>query len=112
MPKVRTASRKDRNHNEIKDTLSKLGWSVLDIYQIPNSADLIAAKNGFTVLIEVKDGRKPPSSRKLTPGERTFAESWPGYYCVIESVSDALLFDREVSHFGYPMDSVYPRTSQ
>ena len=107
MTRVRTASRKDANHDEIKDCLSKLGWSVLDIFQIPNSADLIVAKNGFTALIECKDGAKSPSRRKLTDGERTFAESWRGYYCIIEGVSDALTFDREVSHFGYPLESVF-----
>ena len=93
---MKTIARIDRNQPEIVKAFRKLGWTVAHIYQLKNIADLIVAKNGFTALVEVKDGEKPPSQRRLTDGEREFAENWAGVYVVIESLSDVLRFDEEV----------------
>ena len=41
-------------------------------------------------LIEVKDGAKPPSARKLTPDQVKFHHDWCGQIAVAESVEDAL----------------------
>ncbi|MEM5326861.1 hypothetical protein VSR34_09670 [Paraburkholderia sp. JHI2823] len=41
-------------------------------------------------LVEVKDGSKPPSARRLTPDERRWADAWHGEYWVVETVADAL----------------------
>ena len=43
-------------------------------------------------LIEVKDGRKPPSRRRLTPDEERFALRFP--VVIVESVDDVLRFAR------------------
>lgn len=47
---------------------------------------------GQTVLVEVKDGQKPLSKRRLTPKEEQFRDRWVeagGLYRVVESVEDA-----------------------
>jgi hypothetical protein len=40
--------------------------------------------------MEIKDGAKVPSARKLTPAEAEFAAVWRGHYVVAESAEDAL----------------------
>ena len=51
--------------------------------------DGVVAKNCLnTYLIEVKDGDKPPSARKLTPDEARFHSEWQGVVYIIGSVED------------------------
>ena len=61
----RRAARKDDNHQETVKAFRKLGWSVLDIAQLKNCADLVVAKNGYTVMCEVKDGIKASECQKI-----------------------------------------------
>jgi hypothetical protein len=39
--------------------------------------DLLCWYNGRTLLLEIKDGSKPPSARRLTPAEQKFHDEWP-----------------------------------
>lgn len=89
----RRAARKDDNHTEIVKEFRKLGWSVLDTAQLKNCVDLVVAKNGYTVMVEVKDGNKPPSARRLTIGELKFKQSWNGPYFLVLSTDDVALLD-------------------
>lgn len=56
--------------------------------------DLVVGFRGKTLLLELKDGSKPPSARLLTPAEDAFRVRWqrvsPGTYRIVESVKDAL----------------------
>ena len=36
--------------------------------------------------VEVKDGSKPPSARKLTPDEAKFRHAWKGGYRLVENL--------------------------
>ncbi len=45
--------------------------------------------NGWTSLIEIKDGDKPLSQQKLTPDEQAFHSSWPGNLSIIRSEKEA-----------------------
>lgn len=89
----RRAARKDDNHTEIVNEFRRLGWSVLDIAQLKNCCDLVVAKDGYTVAVEVKDGEKPPSKRKLSQGEVKFRDSWKGIYFLVMSKEDVQLLD-------------------
>lgn len=40
--------------------------------------------------MEVKDGSKPPSARKLTPDEARWHAQWKGPVFVVNNVSEAL----------------------
>ena len=82
------AARKDANHKQIVELFRGLGWSVLDVAQLKNCCDIFVAKNGLTIAIEIKDGNKPPSARKLTPGELKFKERWSGDYAIVMSEED------------------------
>ena len=84
----RRAAKVDDNQKEVVSTLRKLGWTVLIISQLKNCCDLFISKNGRTIAIEVKDGSKPPSARKLSEGEIKFRDAWQGEYALIETLED------------------------
>lgn len=84
------AYKKDANHGEIGDGLRKLGWSVLDLAQYGVSVDYAVSKPGFAALLEVKDGNKPASARKLTEKEQKLRDNWEGPYVVAISLIDAI----------------------
>ena len=53
--------RRDDNHNEIGKIFSGLGCSVFDIHTLGGGiGDYIIGLCGLNILIEVKDGSKPP----------------------------------------------------
>lgn len=86
----RRAARRDANHKAVIGHLSSLGWSVLDLGSVGDGCpDAAVGMPGFAALVEIKDGDKPPSARKLTPAEREFAERWTGPYIVALSPDDA-----------------------
>ena len=82
------AARVDANQPEIVAEFRRLGWSVLIISQLKNCCDIVVGKNGFNVLVEIKDGSKPPSQQKLTAGEDKFLKSWFGEWVIIRSIDD------------------------
>ena len=52
--------------------------------------DLVVGYHGVNLLVEVKDGSKPPSKRRLSPAEIDFHTAWLGQICVVESVDEAI----------------------
>ena len=92
---MKRAARTDANHQEISVAFERIGWSVLDIHQIPNSADILVGKWLHCIVIEIKDGSKPPSKRKLTPGEIGFRDRWKGDYRIVTCLQDVLDIDQE-----------------
>lgn len=87
---MRTAARKDANHEQIVKLFKKLGWSVLDIAQLKNCCDIFVSKKQITIAIEIKDGEKPPSQRKLTDGEIKFKNEWKGLYQIVICDDDVI----------------------
>ena len=68
MPHYR--KRVDANQAAIVQAMRALGWYVFDASSVGRGfPDLIAAKGGAIVLVEVKDGSKPKSEQALTPAE-------------------------------------------
>ena len=80
---MRRANRIDANQNEIVDALRAAGAVVRIISQGEGIPDLLVGYNGFTILMEVKDGDKVPSKRKLTEAEQKFFDEWEGGLLVI-----------------------------
>ena len=68
------ARKKDANHHEIVKEFEKLGYQVDDMTAINKFCDSHIAKMQRYAYIEIKDGKKPPSQRKLTSGESAFAD--------------------------------------
>jgi hypothetical protein len=72
---MRRAARRDDNETEIVKALRDAGAYVA---YIDTPCDLIVGYKQRTVLLEVKDGNKPPSARKLTENEQKFHDNWTG----------------------------------
>ena len=87
---MRIAAKVDRNHSEIIGYFRKFGCKVLDISKLKNCADLVVKRGNKVVLVEVKDGAKPPSARKLTVGEDKFHTEWAGSVFVVLDLSDVI----------------------
>jgi len=83
-----TNARIDRNQPEVVKEFRRLGYSVKPIHQVKKCCDLLISKDKFTFLVEVKDGEKPPSARRLTEGEQEFKDSWQGRYYICISLED------------------------
>jgi hypothetical protein len=89
----RYARRQDANHGAIRDGLRALGVWVWDTHDVGGGfPDLIACRRDRKVfhLLEVKDGAKPPSARKLTPDEAAFIDGCPGVVHVVLSLDEAI----------------------
>lgn len=89
----RTAARVDANHAEVVQALRDIGCSVLSLAQIGKGCpDILVARHSMAgaLLMEIKDGRKPPSARKLTNDELKFHGSWQGPLAVVDSVESAI----------------------
>jgi len=88
---MRRANRIDENQSIIVDALRKSGAYVRIVTMGDGVPDLLVGYKGYTLLLEVKDGDKAPSKRKLTDAEQKFFDEWTGgLLAVVESVEDAL----------------------
>lgn len=88
---MRRAARVDANHTEIVAALRAAGCSVSSIASVGGGLpDLVVGRAGMNYLLEVKDGAKSPSARRLTGDELVWHENWRGSVETVYSVQDAL----------------------
>ena len=88
---MRRAARTDANQAEIVETLRMVGATVQPLHSVGSGCpDLLVGFRGLNYLIEVKDGRKPPSERKLTPEQERWHGNWRGQVAIAEWPEDAL----------------------
>lgn len=88
---MRYANRIDANQNKIVEALRGAGAYVRIISQGDGIPDLLVGYKGYTILMEVKDGDKVPSARKLTEAEQKFFNEWDGgMLVVVNSVEESL----------------------
>jgi len=88
---MRYANRVDENQGDIVKALRKAGATVRIITMGDGVPDLLVGYQGYTLLLEVKDGKKPPSARSLTEAEQKFFNEWTGgMLAIVNSVEEAL----------------------
>lgn len=76
---MRRRGRVDANHPEIVRALRQVGATVESLASVGGGVpDLLVGFHGLTVLLEVKDGTRRPSERKLTEAEEAFRRDWRG----------------------------------
>ena len=97
MPKYNAKA--DSNQKDIVKDFRKLGYSVTPTHTLGRGfPDIVVGKQGKNFLIEIKDGAKAASARKLTEPEQEFKDNWLGQYDIITSSFDVVAFDS--IHFG------------
>jgi hypothetical protein len=87
---LRYARRIDANQPEIVEFFRKAG-AVVDIvsHVAGLGYDLVVSYRNAVVLVEVKDGAKPPSARRLTESEEAARARHGSVFAVIESIEQA-----------------------
>ncbi len=88
---MRRAAKIDVNQTEIVKALRSVGASVQSLASTGKGCpDLLVGFRGVNWLLEIKDGQKVKSARKLTDDQLVWHESWRGKVYVVESVDQAL----------------------
>lgn len=89
---MRYASRVDSNQPEIVKILRNAGATVFPTHSVGKGfPDIVVGHRGVNYLVEIKDGDKPPSARKLTQDEEKFHAAWRGDVCIVKNADEALL---------------------
>jgi len=87
---MRRAARRDDNEKDIIKAMRDAG-AYVKVINDEGLFDLLVSYRGETLLVEVKDGAKPPSARRLTDAEQKFHDEWPGCNLyIVNSVEEAL----------------------
>jgi hypothetical protein len=98
---MRRAAKIDRNQPEIVDALRRAGASVVHLHQvgggcpdilagIPRCCQRCGLESDYNYLIEIKDGERIPSERRLSADEQTFFDNWRGQVEIATSIEEAL----------------------
>jgi len=86
------AARIDANHEQVVSALRAAGASVQSLAGVGQGVpDLLVGFQGKTLLMEIKDGRKTPSERRLTDAQLKWHGGWRGGpLAVVDGVDAAL----------------------
>lgn len=88
---MRRAAKTDANQQQIIDALRKIGASVQPLHAVGSGCpDILVGWRGMNTTLEIKDGAKPPSARKLTPDQERWHAEWRGQVAVVENVEQAI----------------------
>lgn len=88
---MRRAARIDANQPEIIKALRGVGAAVQPLHTVGKGCpDLLVSHRMVNYLIEVKDGAKPPSARRLTDDQITWHDAWRAPVHIVITIEDAL----------------------
>ena len=88
---MRRAAKVDANQTEIVNALRQVGASVQSLASTGKGCpDLLVGFRGVNWLLEIKDGQKVRSARKLTEDQVVWHQTWRGKVYIVESVDQAL----------------------
>jgi hypothetical protein len=88
---MRKTARVDANQAAIVEALRAIGASVQSLAMVGRGVpDLLVGFRSQNWLIEVKDGAKPQSARRLTADEVAWHDGWRGQVATVASIEDAL----------------------
>lgn len=88
---MRRRAKVDANHGDVVKALRQIGCSVTDLSRLGQGVpDLLVGYRSKNILLEVKDGAKTASRRKLTDDEASWMLLWKGRAHVVNSVAEAI----------------------
>ncbi len=84
-------SRIDANQVEIMRGLRSIGATVQSLADVGKGCpDLLIGFQGRNIVVEVKDGKKTVSRRRLTPAEEEWQQLWRGQVAIVTNLDEAL----------------------
>jgi hypothetical protein len=92
---MRRAARRDHGEGDIIKAMREAG-AYVKVINDEGLFDLLVSYKGpsgrhHCLMLEVKDGAKPPSARRLTDAEQKFHDEWPGdNLYIVNSVEEAI----------------------
>lgn len=88
---MRFRAKVDSNHVKIVSFLRQMGCSVLSLAGHGKGVpDILAARCGRMALVEIKDGSRPPSQRKLTQDQIEFRHRWNSEIYIVTNEQEAM----------------------
>jgi len=88
---MRLRARVDANQKDIVVALRAIGAEVTHLHAVGKGVpDLLVSYRGFWFVLEVKDGSKPPSARKLTPDQVAWGKHQNASWFVVDSAAEAV----------------------
>lgn len=88
---MRRAAKVDANQADIVEALRAVGATVQPLHMVGDGCpDLLVGYRVQNFIMEVKDGDKPPSRRKLTPDQVDWHSEWRGQKAVVKTPEEAL----------------------
>lgn len=88
---TRRAARIDANQPQIVKALRQVGATVQHMHMVgAGCPDILVGFQGQNFAMEIKDGAKPPSARKLTEDEACWHLQWRGQVAIVNNEADAL----------------------
>lgn len=87
----------DANQAAIVAALRKVGVSVQLLHEVGKGCpDAVCGISGRCYMVEIKDGSKPPSARRLTPAQLEWHRNWRGSVHVLTDVDQAVAWARSM----------------
>lgn len=85
------AKRVDDNQKQIVSQLRQLGATVRHLHMVGDGLpDIIVGYRKQNFLIEIKDGKKIKSKKKLTDDEQEFFDTWKGQVDKCETLEEII----------------------
>jgi hypothetical protein len=85
------AARVDSNQSEVTKALRKIGASVQLLHSVGKGCpDMLVGYKGNNYLLEIKDGEKRESARKLTAEQTIWHFDWKGQVAIVTSPENAI----------------------
>lgn len=96
---MRQKAKVDENQRVIVQALRDMGWLVRPMHQVGSGfPDLLLAKAGRVVLMEVKNPRQDKNKRRLKPDQVTTHAEFKAFgvdILIVESIADLSQLDRD-----------------
>lgn len=88
---MRKRGRTDANQADIVAKLRAIpGVTVQVLSSVGGGCpDLLVGYRGLSLLLELKDGSRPPSERRLTPEQEEWHRTWTGHRAVVMNFEQA-----------------------
>lgn len=81
----------DDNQKSVVGALRDIGCTVQHLHAVgAGCPDILVGWRSINVLMEIKDGAKPPSARGLTAPQEEFHAAWKGQVSVVTSREQAI----------------------